>query len=89
MATSMVHGFTLEHKVTTSNIIHGFSLIHVVGLDYEVSLDYKVFSSIPYGVAHPNMDYGYALIHGLTYSNIVYDALPSNPVRGPPLVHIT
>ena len=54
-------------------LIYRFNLIYLVGLDYVVGLDYKDFSSIPYGVTH---------------SNIVYNALPSNLVRVPPLAYI-
>ena len=61
----------------------------VAYLIYGFGLDHEDFSSMPYGVAHPNVDYGYALIYGLAYSNIVHDALPPNLVRGPPLVYIT
>ena len=39
---------------------------------------------MPYGVTHPNIDYRYTLIYRLTYSNIVYNILPSNLVRVPP-----
>ena len=61
----------------------------VTYLIYRFSLDYEDFSSMPHGVTHPNIDYGYTLIYGLTYSNIVYNTLPLNLVRGPPLVYIT
>ena len=68
----------------TSSIVYG-----VTYLIYGFGLDYKDFSSILYGVAYPNVDYGYTLIYRLTYSNIVYNTLPPNLVRGPSLVYIT
>ena len=54
-------------------LIYRINLIYIVGLDYVVGLDYEDFSSLPYGV---------------TYSNIVRDALPPNLVHVPPLGYI-
>ena len=68
----------------TSSIVYRFAY-----LIYRFNLDYKDFSSILYSVTYPNMDYRYALIYRLTNSNIVYNALTSNLVRGPSLVYIT
>ena len=56
------------------SIVYGVAcLIYRFGLIYMVGLDHKDFSSIPYGV---------------TYSNIVLDALPPNLVRVPPLEYL-
>ena len=66
-------------------------LIYRFSLDYEVSLDYKDFSSIPYSVTHPNMVYRFSLDYkdfsSILYT-LVYGALPRNLVRVPPLGHI-
>ena len=48
----------MVHRVTC--LIHGFDL------------DYEDFSSMPYGVAHSNMVYGFASKYRVTHSNIVY-----------------
>ena len=54
----MVYGVTY--------LIYGFSLNHGVGLDY------KNFSSMPYGVAYPSMVHRFASKYRVTYSNMVY-----------------
>ena len=47
-------------------------MIYGFGLDYGVSLDHEDFSSMPYGVAHPNIVYRFASKYGVTYLSIVY-----------------
>ena len=59
--------------VTLSIVYRVACLIYGFGLIYVVGLDYKDFSSMPYSV---------------TYSNMVYDALPPNLIRVSPLGHI-
>ena len=57
------------------------SMVHGFALEYGVGLDYEDFSSMPYGVAYSNIVYGFA-------PSVAYDALPSDPVRVPPLGYI-
>ena len=63
-------------------------LIYRFSLDYRVGLDYKDFSSIPYGVTYPNIVYRFTSKYRVTYSNIVYNASYSNLVRVLPLGYI-
>ena len=62
----MVHGATLSIVYRVTCLIYGF------GLDHGVGLDYKEFSSMPYGVTYPNIVYGFDSKHEVAYPNIVY-----------------
>ena len=69
-------------------MVHGVAyLIYGFGLDHGVGLDYEDFSSMPYGVTHPNIVYGFGLDHEEFLSilfTLVYSALPRDLVRVPP-----